>query len=147
MFQGWELLWTGHLGLKSWNWVSMKSGRETTSSAGFSIWLGLFAAVRVLGPHYLFLGSRLENEPFQVSCEKFFCNSHAAPQGMWAKEFYEVCPWWEGRVSYLIYKGLFLSIRLVDSEMHINYRLDFHSQDEKCFVLIINTESLLFPFT
>lgn len=53
----------------------------------------------------------------------------------------------KSKVKYLIYKGLFLSIRPVDLEMQVNYSLDFLLQDEKCFVLIINTETLLFPFT
>lgn len=108
---------------------------------------GIVSRWQGMGPRYSFLESRIENEPLRVSWEKRFCNSHAVPQGMWAKEFHEVRPRWEGKVSYLIYKGLFLSIGLVDSEMHVNYSLGFRSQNKKCFVLIINTESLLFPFT
>lgn len=49
------------------------------------------------------------------------------------------------RANSLLYKEV--SIGLVDSEMQVNYCLDFHSQNERGFVLIINTETLLFPFT
>lgn len=48
---------------------------------------------------------------------------------------------------FLIYKGLSLSIGLVDSKMQVNCCLDFRSQNEKGFVPIINTATVLFPFT